>query len=106
MTANIKVLAAEVARRVGLPASWPNVNVIAAAIELEAEVCGVSPSDAAEVLVAAAKEASESPSYACPAEWEMRALYRENTIDRFWFEDARWRVKYAYAAFRAQLEAA
>lgn len=104
MSAHTKVLANEVAKRVGLPATWPNVNTIAAAIELEAWRLKVAAEDAAEVLVQCAFETSCYPQFHCPSEWEKREISRENNIDRFWFEDARWTVKAAYTNFRAELD--
>ena len=104
MSAHPKVLAKQVALRVGLPASWPNVNVIAAAIELEAEACRVSADQAAEVIVSAAKERTCGPRYDCPSDWERRMIARDNDVNRFWFEDGRWRFKFAYQNFRAELD--
>lgn len=106
MSAHAKVLAAEVARRVGLPATWPNVNTIQAAIELEADACGVPAEEAAEMLVSAATESTRGPVYDCPSDWERRLLVRDNEVNRFWFEDARWRIKFAYAEFRESLRRA
>jgi hypothetical protein len=106
MSAHPKVLAAEVARRVGLPASWPNVNVIAAAIELVTSWSGVSAEEAAELLVQCAHERTPGPRYSLPSEWEKREIFRENSVSRFWFEDSRWTAKLAYAEFYAKVTAA
>jgi hypothetical protein len=96
-------LAAAVARQLGIVQTWPNVQTIRLAIESEAELSGVSPADVVEMLVRAGKEYTRPPQYSCPPEWEVRDIFLQNTVDRFWFEDARWRGKFAYAEFRARL---
>lgn len=82
--------------------TWPNVQTIRLAIESEAELLSVPIHHAAEVILQAAKEFSRADGYSCPAEWQRREIFRENSVDRFWFEDARWRSKAAYLEFRAQ----
>lgn len=106
MSAHVKVLAAEVARRIYLPATWPNVNTIAAAIDLVASWHEISPEEAVELLVRCAAERRRDRQYTPPSEWEQRESFRENHVDRFWFEDARWKTKFAYAEFVATREAA
>jgi len=96
-------LAAFVARKLGIVPTWPNVQTIRLAIESEADLSGVSDFLAAEVILKAAKEWTRFPEYSCPAEWEKRLIARVNTVDRFWFEDARWREKDAYTEFRREL---
>jgi len=96
-------LAASVARQLGIVETWPNVQTIRLAIESEAALSGVAPQDVVEMLVRAGKEWTSQPRYSCSSEWEKRDIFRQNTVDRFWFEDARWREKFAYAEFRAAL---
>lgn len=100
---NSLVLAADIARRLGMVPTWPNVQTIRLAIESEAELSGVSVVEAAAVIVEAAKEPSRFSPLVPPSEWQRREVFRENSVDRFWFEDARWRGKNAYLYFRALL---
>jgi hypothetical protein len=93
-------LAAKVARELGLVPTWPNLQTIRLAIESEAALSNAARAQAAEMLIRAGKEWSPGPRYSCPSEWERRELFRLNTVDRFWFEDARWRSKSAYLEFR------
>lgn len=97
------VLAAQVARQLGMVPTWPNVQTIRLAIESEAELSSASLAAAADVIVKAAKEQSLFSPYVPPSKWQERELFRENSVDRFWFEDARWRSKNAYVYFRALL---
>lgn len=84
--------------------TWPNLQTIRIAIESEAECFDVAMEQIAEVFIRAGKEWTPGPMYTCPTDWEKRDLFRLNTIDRFWFEDARWRSKFAYAEFRGRLQ--
>jgi hypothetical protein len=93
------VLAAQVARSVGMVESWPNVQIIRLAILAESDFSQVSPGEAAVVIVECAREVSRPPLYSPLAEWERRELYRLNQVDRFWLEDRRWRMKLAYLEF-------
>ena len=93
-------LAVEVARSLGMPETWANLQTIRISIECEANFSGVSLEDAANVILKAAKQPTRGPEYSCPAEWELRDISRLNLIDRFWFEDMRWRAKIAYVEFR------
>ena len=93
------VLAAQVARSVGMVESWPNVQVIRLAIEAETEFSQVSPGEAALVIIEAAREATRPPVFSPPSPFESREIARLNQVDRFWFEDARWRMKIAYLEF-------
>lgn len=93
-------LAVVLAGRIGMVLTWPNIQTVRIAIESEAQYSSVSPTEAANVILAAAQQSSHLPQYAPPREWEKREVFRENTIDRFWFEDARWRTKFVYAEFR------
>lgn len=90
------VLAADLARQVGMVPTWPNVQTIRLAIESEAELSAASLAEAAEIILQSSKEFSRGRYVTCPPEWEARELFRHNSIDRFWFEDARWRVKAIY----------
>jgi hypothetical protein len=102
VSAHVKVLAKKLAVRIYLPASWPNVNTIAAAIELVVMHANVTAEQAAELLFACARERTPRPQYRPPAQWEEREISRVNTVDRFWFEDCRWRAKEAYEEFWRQ----
>lgn len=93
-------LAARVARELGLVPTWPTLQTIRLAIESEAALSSVSLNKAAELLVRAGKEWTSCSIFHCPSDWEKREISRLNTVDRFWFEDARWRSKIAYAEFR------
>lgn len=96
-------LARELARQVGLVETWPNIHTVRLAITSEAAFSGVDASEAFDVILRAAQERSCGPQYSYPAEWEKREIYRENSVDRFWFEDARWRSKFVYLEFRQNL---
>ncbi len=91
-------LAAQIARQLGMVPTWPNVQTIRLALESEAAHSEVSMSQAAALIVTAAQEITPAPgnSYTPPTEWEKRQTARKNDIDRFWFEDARWRMKASY----------
>jgi hypothetical protein len=100
-------LAAQVAAKLGITRSWPNVQMVKLAIENEAEFSQVSHAEAAEVIVRAGRELSDwQDPYSPTPEWKRREAFRLNTVDRFWFEDARWRVKQVYLEFRERREAA
>jgi hypothetical protein len=94
-------LAANVARRIGMVRTWPNLQTIRLAIEGEAEFSGIATEDAAELLLRCAAERTYRPEHTCPTDWIVREMSRLNSIDRFWFEDCRWRDKRAYVAFFA-----
>lgn len=98
--------ALKILRLVGLPRSWPTVKAVELAIEAEASFSGVSVEEAAQVISKAACEYTRAPLYSVPANWETRDIFRLNLVDRFWFEDARWRAKFAYAEFQGRLEQA
>jgi hypothetical protein len=98
------ILATKIARSLGMLESWANVQTIRLAIQCEANYSGVSLEDAAEVILTAAKEWTRGSGYSCPPEWERREDFRLNSVDRFWFEDARWRSKAAYILFRSRIE--
>ena len=101
------VLAAALARQVGLPETWPNVQTIKLAIQSEAAFSGISIEKSADLILEAAKERTRCDVLSCPSQWETREIFRENTVDRFWFEDGRWRAKRAYTAFcMARIESA
>lgn len=97
-------LAADLARQVGMVRTWPNLQTIRLAIESEAEQSEVSLNQAAALIAMAAQEQTCHPQYRCLSGWEERELARVNTIDRFWFEDARWRSKGIYIITLARLE--
>jgi hypothetical protein len=99
-------LAADLARQVGMVRTWPNLQTIRLAIESEAEQSEVSLNQAAALIAMAAHEWTAHPRLRCLSAWEEREIARVNTIDRFWFEDARWRSKSAYAAFLNRLNEA
>ncbi len=100
------ILAKKIARSLGMPETWPNLQTIRLAIECEASFSGVSPEDAAEVILKAAKEFVPGPQHSRPSEWVRRELWRANVVDRFWFEDTRWRGKNVYTEFRSRMEVA
>lgn len=98
-------LAAKVARELGLVPTWPNLQTIRLAIQSEVEFCEsasleVTVVEVAEMIMRAGNEWTTLSQYVCPAEWERREAVRMNSVDRFWFEDARWRAKAAYLEFR------
>jgi hypothetical protein len=97
-------LANDLVRKVGMTPTWPNIQTVRLAIRGEAEFSEISMEQAASVIGMAAKEWSRGRYITCTPAWEERELYRINTIDRFWFEDARWRNKNIYAEFMAQLQ--
>lgn len=97
------VLAAKIAHQVGMVPTWPNVQTIRLAIESEAEQLKLSVVETAEMIVAAAKERTSRQGYSCPSSWEIREMAKLNTINRFWFEDALWRGKRAFAAMEVRL---
>jgi hypothetical protein len=86
--------------------TWPNVQTIRLAIESEAECSEVSLSQAAGLIITAAQEISRwGELYVPPSRWEERQLQRQNDIDRFWFEDSRWRTKHSYFRLLERLRA-
>lgn len=89
-------LAVAIAQQVGMVPTWPNLQTIRLALEFESSDSEVSLAQAAALIVTAATEVSPLASYSCPSAWEIRQATRKNTIDRFWFEDARWRTKSSY----------
>jgi len=101
-------LAAQIARKVGMVPTWPNVQTIRLAIECEAAYSEVSAKEAAEVIARAARELSCDPNagYVPTPTWLERELARRNRIDRFWFEDALWRRKPSYWEFSDRRRAA
>src|SRR5579871_3356027 len=88
--------AAHVARQLGMVRTWSNLQTIRLAIESEAELSDIAVAEAAEVILRAAREHSQQSIYRPPSDWEVRQIFRENSVDRFWFEDSRWRAKYTY----------
>lgn len=91
-------LAASIARAVGMVPTWPNVQTIRLAVESEAVHSGIAERQAAALIVTAAQEISPASGGGLvpPSKWEQRQAFRKNDIDRFWFEDARWRMKASY----------
>lgn len=79
--------------------TWPNLQTIRIAIESEAEYFRVALVEVAEMFICAGRESTPIPQLHCPAQWERREISQFNTVNRFWFEDARWRVKFAYIEF-------
>lgn len=96
-------LAADLARQVGMVRTWPNLQTIRLAIESEAEGSGVSLDEAAEVITKAAQEQTLQRGPDFHSSWEIREIYRRNSINRFWFEDSLWRDKLVYIRFRLHL---
>lgn len=96
-------LAAKVARELGLVPTWPNLQIIRLAIEseiLHLQFFRVRGDAVARMMIRAANENS-AMRY---ADWFERAkIYRSNCVDRFWFEDGRWREKIAYLDFLDEL---
>lgn len=95
--------AAHLARQLGIVRTWSNLQTIRLAIESEADLLDISVAEAASVILEAARERSLGPILRPASEWEHREIYRENSVDRFWFEDARWRTKNSYMEFCAEL---
>jgi hypothetical protein len=100
---NSLTLAAQLARKVGMVPTWPNVQTIRLAIESEAEFSGVTIEETAAMIAKAARERTQAPAFRCAADWERREICRLNVLDRFWFEDSRWREKSAYLEFLTDL---
>ena len=98
-------LAAALARQVGMVATWPNIQTIRLAIESEAEFSAVTVAQAATLIASAAQEISRGPEYSCLSSWEQHQLRKANDVDRFWFEDARWRTKPGYWQWLEKLQA-
>lgn len=99
-------LAAEIARVVGMVPTWPNVQTIRLAIESEAEFSEISIAQAASLIAQAALEfTSPGGGLYTPPDWrdQVRA-FKANRVDRFWFEDSRWRMKSIYGMLLARLE--
>jgi hypothetical protein len=98
------VLAADLARQIGMVPSWPNVEIIRMAIESEADYSGVTIGQAAALILQAANDfTSVDPQH---YSFQAAALLRKsNIVNRFWFEDALWREKYAYLNMLARLKA-
>jgi hypothetical protein len=98
-------LAADLARQIGMTRTWPNVQTIRLGIESEADYSGISVRQAAAVIAMAANEWSRcGDGYTPPSSHDQYTTAKDNTIDRFWFEDSRWRNKYAYNVFMARLQ--
>lgn len=78
--------------------TWANVQTIRLALESEAAHSQIDAKQAAALIVTAAQEITPAPGglYSPVSEWEKRQSQRKNDIDRFWFEDARWRMKASY----------
>ena len=95
-------LAAKVARRLRLVPTWPTLEAIHLAIESEAKHFRVSFDEIAEMFVRAGNEWSRLPEYQFASEWQRREIFRLNQLDRFWFDDSRWRAKLAYQEFAAE----
>jgi hypothetical protein len=95
-------LAAKVADELGLVPTWPNLQTIRLAIESEAKLSRAALAEVVEMFVRAGNEWTGGPRYSPLSDWEQRELSRLNSVDRFWFEDARWRAKFAYQEFREQ----
>ena len=97
-------LAAQLAAQIGMVRSWPNLQTIRLAIECEAEYSCVSHEDAADLIRRAAQQESYAGGgYRCLSSWESAEIARLNSVDRFWFEDMRWRMKPVYQAFECEL---
>lgn len=100
------VLAAKMALRLGMVDTWPNLQTIRKAIESESRFSGISVVEACELILLCAFYVVRLPLYRVPFGWEMREVARANTVDRFWFEDSRWRMKPPYFEFQQAREAA
>jgi len=95
LSASALVLAADLARQIGMVATWPNVQTIRLAIESESHYSDVSLNQAAALIVCAANDYTVVD----PQQYSFQAaalLRKSNIVNRFWFEDARWRYKNAY----------
>jgi len=96
-------LAAEIARLVGMVGTWPNVQTIRLAIESEAAYSEVSLTQAADLILHAARDFTivDPQRYS----FQVASLLRKsNIVNRFWFEDALWRYKEAYDRMLARLQ--
>lgn len=69
-------------------------------MEDEALLSQAAPREVATMLICAGKELTQGPLYSPLSDWKQRELFRSNQVNRFWFEDARWREKFAYHEFR------
>jgi hypothetical protein len=88
-------LAGQIARQLGMPESWPNVQAIKLAILAEAGYSDISIAQAAALIVSAAHDFT----IVRPDRYNFQAaalLRKSNVINRFWFEDSLWRYKDAY----------
>ena len=96
-------LADDMARSLGMTPTWANVQTVRLAIEGESAFSGISVKEAAAVIAMAAQERTRLPRD--PDFHDRQFTLKLNSVDRFWFEDGRWRDKYVYGEFLARLEA-
>ena len=88
--------------------TWANLQTIRLAIESEAAYSDITVAQAAALITTAAMEfTGPGGNLYRPPDWrdQVRA-FKANRIDRFWFEDSRWRMKSSYDRLLARLEAA
>jgi hypothetical protein len=86
-------LATKIAKTLGLPPTWPNLRTIEIALICETAFSSISLREAAELIVACAKNFRVVPK-------DYRMI-RYLPINRFWFEDSIWRYTFDYATWKA-----
>jgi hypothetical protein len=88
MTEQLK-LATQVANKLGLPPTWPNLRTIEIALIFEhADRNRESLGEAAEIIVECARQFYALPSHRL----KKLRLERYWPLNRFWFEDGIWQM--------------
>ena len=87
MTEQLK-LANDVARKLGLPPTWPNLRTIEIALIFEMAQSGTSLHQAAETIIDCAWQFVRLR----PRQLKDLGLTRYWPLNRFWFEDAIWQM--------------
>jgi hypothetical protein len=100
-------LAADLARRIGMIRTWPNLQTIRIAIENEADDNSLTLDQAAALIAMAAQELSILSGPGLLPDWRAQAReFKLNRVDRFWFEDGRWKDKEIYGEMLSRLGSA
>jgi hypothetical protein len=81
--------ALRIARRLGVVPTFPTLRVIEAAVEAEADFLAVSIDEAEELIVLGSRDL------------HFRGTPKQQSLNRFFFEDALWRDSYVYRNFLA-----
>jgi len=81
--------ALEIMRQLHMVWSWPTMLTVAEAIRCEANCSNITPDLAARVILQSA-----------------RVVNWMAGVNRFWFEDAKWRICRSYEEFRTRLQEA